>query len=145
MSYIKLIGNDVQVFGEVKPDDSVIYVQSIPHIDIPEYQKLVYENNAVKVVTDIDGIKQAIYNKLLMQYKEAIKSTDDEFLAYQKRQQLNIVTNKDTADYQAALTTYNEATTLYHTERDRVATLSEAELVALYQELNTETSQGHIV
>ena len=134
MSYIKLIGNDVQVFGEVKPDEDAIYVQSIPHID-NEYQKLVYENNAVKVVTDIDGIKQAIYNKLLMQYKEAIKSTDDEFLAYQKRQQLNIVTNKDTMDYQAALTAYNEATTLYHTERDRVATLSESELIALYQEL----------
>jgi len=134
MSYIKVIGDTVQVFGEVKPDEGSIYVQSIPHID-NEYQKLVYENNAVKVVTDIDGIKQAIYNKLLMQYKEAIKSTDDEFLAYQKRQQLNIVTNKDTMDYQAALTAYNEATTLYHTERDRVATLSESELIALYQEL----------
>lgn len=131
MSYIKVIGNDVQVFGEVKPDEDAIYVQSIPHID-NEYQKLVYENNAVKVVTDIDGIKQAIYDKLLMQYKEAIKSTDDEFLAYQKRQQLNIVTNKDTTDYQAALTTYNEATTLYHTERDRVADMDDEELIEYY-------------
>ena len=132
MSYIKVIGNDIQVFGEVKPDEDAIYVQSIPHIDIPKYQKLVYENNAVKVVTDIDGIKQAIYNKLLMQYKEAIKSTDDEFLAYQKRQQLNIVTNKDTTDYQVALTTYNEATTLYHTERDRVADMDDEELIEYY-------------
>ena len=131
MSYIKVIGNDIQVFGEVKPDEDAIYVQSIPHID-NEYQKLVYENNAVKVVTDIDGIKQAIYNKLLMQYKEAIKSTDDEFLAYQKRQQLNIVTNKDTTDYQVALTTYNEATTLYHTERDRVADMDDEELIEYY-------------
>lgn len=131
MSYIKVIGDTVQVFGEVKPDEGSIYVQSIPHID-NEYQKLVYENNAVKVVTDIDGIKQAIYNKLLMQYKEAIKSTDDEFLAYQKRQQLNIVTNKDTTDYQAALTTYNEATTLYHTERDRVADMDDEELIEYY-------------
>lgn len=132
MSYIKVIGNDVQVFGEVKPDDNAIYVQSIPHIDIPEYQKLVYENNAVKIVTDVDGIKQAIYDKLLKQYKEAIKATDDEFLAYQKRQQLNIVTNKDTTDYQAALTTYNEATTLYHTKRDGVADMDDEELIEYY-------------
>ena len=132
MSYIKVIGDTIQVFGEVKPDEDAIYVQSIPHIDIPKYQKLVYENDTVKVVTDIDGIKQAIYNKLLMQYKEAIKSTDDEFLAYQKRQQLNIVTNKDTTDYQVALTTYNEATTLYHTERDRVADMDDEELIEYY-------------
>jgi Tfp pilus assembly major pilin PilA len=132
MSYIKVIGDTIQVFGEVKPDEDAIYVQSIPHIDIPKYQKLVYENDTVKVVTDIDGIKQAIYNKLLMQYKEAIKSTDDEFLAYQKRQQLNIVTNKDTTDYQAVLTTYNEATTLYHTERDRVADMDDEELIEYY-------------
>ena len=132
MSYIKVIGDTIQVFGEVKPDEDAIYVQSIPHIDIPKYQKLVYENDTVKVVTDIDGIKQAIYNKLLMQYKEAIKSTDDEFLAYQKRQQLNIVTNKDTTDYQVALTTYNEATTLYNTERDRVADMDDEELIEYY-------------
>lgn len=132
MSYIKVIGDTIQVFGEVKPDEDAIYVQSIPHIDIPEYQKLVYENDTVKVVTDIDGIKQAIYDKLLKQYKEAIKATDDEFLAYQKRQQLNIVTNKDTTDYQAALTTYNEATTLYHTERDRVADMDDEELIEYY-------------
>ena len=132
MSYIKVIGDTIQVFGEVKPDEDAIYVQSIPHIDKPKYQKLVYENDTVKVVTDIDGIKQAIYNKLLMQYKEAIKSTDDEFLAYQKRQQLNIVTNKDTTDYQVALTTYNEATTLYHTERDRVADMDDEELIEYY-------------
>lgn len=132
MSYIKVIGDTIQVFGEVKPDEDAIYVQSIPHIDIPKYQKLVYENDTVKVVTDIDGIKQAIYDKLLKQYKEAIKATDDEFLAYQKRQQLNIATNKDTTDYQAALTTYNEATTLYHTERDRVADMDDEELIEYY-------------
>ena len=132
MSYIKLIGNDVQVFGEVKPDEDAIYVQSIPHIDIPEYQKLVYENNAVKVVTDIDGIKQAIYNKLLMQYKEAIKSTDDEFLAYKKREEYNILTEKDETDYNNAKQLYTEQTLWYRTERERIADMDDEELIEYY-------------
>jgi len=132
MSYIKLIGDTIQVFGEVKPDEDAIYVQSIPHIDIPEYQKLVYENNAVKVVTDIDGIKQAIYNKLLMQYKEAIKSTDDEFLAYKKREEYNILTEKDETDYNNAKQLYTEQTLWYRTERERIADMDDEELIEYY-------------
>jgi len=132
MSYIKVIGDTVQVFGEVKPDEDAIYVQSIPHIDIPEYQKLVYENNAVKVVTDIDGIKQAIYNKLLMQYKEAIKSTDDEFLAYKKREEYNILTEKDETDYNNAKQLYTEQTLWYRTERERIADMDDEELIEYY-------------
>ena len=132
MSYIKVIGNDVQVFGEVKPDEDAIYVQSIPHIDIPKYQKLVYENDTVKVVTDIDGIKQAIYNKLLMQYKEAIKSTDDEFLAYKKREEYNILTEKDETDYNNAKQLYTEQTLWYRTERERIADMDDEELIEYY-------------
>lgn len=128
MSYIKVIGNDIQVFGEVKPDEDAIYVQSIPHIDIPEYQKLVYENNAVKIITDIDGIKQAIYNKLLTQYKEAIKATDDEFLAYQKRQVGDILTEQDEADIQQAITAYAEATTSYKQTKIAIDTMTITEL-----------------
>jgi len=131
MSYIKLIGDTIQVFGEVKPDEDSIYVQSIPHID-NEYQKLVYENNAVKVVTDIDGIKQAIYNKLLMQYKEAIKSTDDEFLAYKKREEYNILTEKDETDYNNAKQLYTEQTLWYRTERERIADMDDEELIEYY-------------
>ena len=132
MSYIKVIGNDIQVFGEVKPDEDAIYVQSIPHIDIPKYQKLVYENDTVKVVTDIDGIKQAIYNKLLMQYKEAIKSTDDEFLAYKKREEYNILTEKDETDYNNAKQLYTEQTLWYRTERERIADMDDEELIEYY-------------
>ena len=132
MSYIKLIGDTIQVFGEVKPDEDAINVQSIPHIDIPEYQKLVYENNAVKVVTDIDGIKQAIYNKLLMQYKEAIKATDDEFLAYKKREEYNILTEKDETDYNNAKQLYTEQTLWYRTERERIADMDDEELIEYY-------------
>ena len=132
MSYIKVIGNDVQVFGEVKPDEDAIYVQSIPHIDIPKYQKLVYENDTVKVVTDIDGIKQAIYNKLLMQYKEAIKSTDDEFLAYKKREEYNILTEKDETDYNNAKQLYTEQTLWYRTERERIADMNDEGLIEYY-------------
>jgi len=131
MSYIKLIGDTIQVFGEVKPDEGSIYVQSIPHID-NEYQKLVYENNAVKVVTDIDGIKQAIYDKLLKQYKEAIKSTDDEFLAYKKREEYNILTEKDETDYNNAKQLYTEQTLWYRTERERIADMDDEELIEYY-------------
>ena len=126
------IGNDVQVFGEVKPDEDAIYVQSIPHIDIPKYQKLVYENDTVKVVTDIDGIKQAIYDKLLKQYKEAIKSTDDEFLAYKKREEYNILTEKDETDYNNAKQLYTEQTLWYRTERERIADMDDEELIEYY-------------
>ena len=131
MSYIKVIGDTVQVFGEVKPDEGSIYVQSIPHID-NEYQKLVYENNAVKVVTDIDGIKQAIYDKLLTQYREAIKSTDDEFLAYKKREEYNILTEKDETDYNNAKQLYTEQTLWYRTERERIANMDNEELIEYY-------------
>jgi len=132
MSYIKLIGDTIQVFGEVKPDEDAIYVQSIPHIDIPKYQKLVYENDTVKVVTDIDGIKQAIYDKLLKQYKEAIKSTDDEFLAYKKREEYNILTEKDETDYNNAKQLYTEQTLWYRTERERIADMDDEELIEYY-------------
>ncbi len=131
MSYIKVIGDTVQVFGEVKPDNDAIYVQTIPHID-NEYQRLVYENNEVKIVTDINGIKQAIYDKLLVQYKEAIKVTDDEFLAYQKRKEYNLLTAKDEEDYAKAMQLYKEKTEWYRTERERIANMDNEELIEYY-------------
>ena len=86
----------------------------------------------MKVVTDIDGIKQAIYNKLLMQYKEAIKSTDDEFLAYKKREEYNILTEKDETDYNNAKQLYTEQTLWYRTERERIADMDDEELIEYY-------------
>ena len=135
MSYIRLDNGNVLLYGEVKPDDEYeyIYVQNVPHIDIPEYQKLEYKDELLYVVTDAETLKNDILKKLRDTYKELIKQTDDEFLAYQKRKELRIKSSKDDDDYNKAIQMYREATEWYHAERDKVSNMSDHDLVEYYQ------------
>ena len=137
MSYIRLNGNDVILYGEVKPDDKYgyIYVQNVPHIDVPTYQKLSYKDERLYVVTDVEALRNNILNKLLDTYKEYIKQTDNEYLAYQKRKELGMKNNKDDDDYNKAMQLYKEITEWYRAEKEKVKTLGESGLIEYYKTL----------
>jgi len=137
MSYIRLEGENVLLYGEVKPDDEYeyIYVQGVPHIDVPEYQKLVYKDGHLYVTTDVEALKSDTLNKLLDTFEERIKQTDNEFLAYQKRKELGIKNSKDDDDYNKAMQAYREATEWYRSEKDRVSTMNENDLIEYYQKI----------
>jgi len=141
MSYIRLEGEDVLLYGEVKPDDEYeyIYVQDVPHIAIPTYQKLSYKDGCLYVVTDVEALRSDILNKLLDTYKTIIKPTDDEYLAYQKRKELGIKNNKDDNDYANTMQLYKEKTGWYRAEKEKVKTLDESGLIEYYKTITEVT------
>jgi hypothetical protein len=102
--------------GVQPPDDSISYE---------------FINNEWKP-KDINEVKQVIADKLLEIYKTRISSTDDEFLAYKKREEYNILTEKDETDYNNAKQLYTEQTLWYRTERERIANMDNEELIEYY-------------
>ncbi len=82
MSYIEEINEngDCIIYSEVKPlDKDTIYVQDIPAMLIPEFQKLQWDGEKLVVITNYEGLYNAIYEKLLNVYRETITITDIDY------------------------------------------------------------------
>ena len=73
------------------------------------------------IQTNVQKLREIILNDLKQKYITMITSTDDEFLAYQKRKELRIKTDKDDEDYNKAIQLYKEATEWYRNEKNKIA------------------------
>lgn len=126
----------LQQNGIKRLSDNAFIPQDNTNRDYQEYLQWLADGNQPEPEFTTDELKAMISSLLLSQYKRRIVVTDDEFIAYEKRQRLGILTAKDEADYQQALQLYQEATEWYHTEKNRVSTMNEQELTEYYQTLN---------
>ncbi len=129
----------LQQNGVKRLSDNAFIPMDSANRDYQEYLQWLAGGNHPEPEFTTEELKERISSLLLAQYKRKIAVTDDELMAYEKRQRLGILTAKDEADYQQALQLYQEATEWYHTERNRVSTMNEQELTEYYQTLNKGT------